>query len=456
MKRSGKNPSDVSSGIRLNRLNLFFIAVGLVIALAMVFSMYQTTGSFREIVDVTDAYLSAQQSAGMLKTISSSMSEQCAGFLHTGTPDLVHAYAGQLSAINAQLESDDSISEDGSTGDEFMLTALRTFREMTATELHAMRLMADTLPVGLESFPAVLRETALSEEEQALSPEEKQALALSLVSSEEYLSCAATIDSAVDATHRFASEKGRLRAMETAETVNGVILRQKILIIGFVVIAIAALLFNRILIIRPIQQSVGNLDRREPIPLRGSYEVRHFARVYNEILRDNGEKSAALSYSASHDALTDLYNHAAFSDIYPRYENSHAGVMVADVDYFKQYNDRFGHDVGDRVLQLVASKLREHFRAGDFICRFGGDEFCVIMPDTSQADAESMMEKVRAIDAELSEGSSDFPPISISAGFAFWDRADPESDLFRDADHMLLSVKKARADCCAVWDGAPE
>ena len=217
--------------------------------------------------------------------------------------------------------------------------------------------------------------------------------------------------------------------------------------------AVLALLFNRFLIIRPIQKSVENLDRREPIPVRGCYEVRHLAQVYNDVLKDNVEKAAALSYSASHDALTDLYNRAAFDKVYAKYQDSHAGIMIADVDHFKQYNDEFGHDVGDRVLQLVAEKLKAHFRPGDFICRVGGDEFCVILPDTSHSQSEAITEKVRQVNRELAESDEGLPPISISAGFAFWDRPDPGESLFRDADDTLLSVKKARTDCCAVYPG---
>ena len=240
MNQSQQNQPSVNSGIRLNRLNLIFIAVGLVIALAMVFSMYQTTNSFREIVSVTESYLSSQQTAGMLKSISRSMSEQCAAFLQTGSPENAHTYAGQLTAFNTQLEADTGNQEYSVSEDKFMQTALETFRTMTSVELRAMRLMADTLPMGLQAFPEVLQETELSAEDQALSPEEKKALALSLVSTEEYKSYPETIDSAVDDTHRFASEKGRSRAEQTDKNVSYIILRQKILIFLFVAVAVLA------------------------------------------------------------------------------------------------------------------------------------------------------------------------------------------------------------------------
>lgn len=440
------------SGIRLSRLNVFFIIIGFIIALLIAFSMYQTAVSFHQIVSVTESYLSSQQTAGMLKNISDGMQEKCVAFIHSGTPDLTHAYFGQYAAISSQLEAYSSIRNSEASEDEFMAAALETFETKKETEIRAMRLMADTLPMGMEAFPEQLQTVTLSPEDQALTPEEKKALALSLVTSEEYLSYSKTISDAVDDSHRVASEKGKNRAVQTEQNVRVVINRQIILVLLFVIVAVLALIMNRFLIIRPIQKSVDNLDRREPIPVQGSYEVRHLAQVYNDVLKDNVEKTAALSHAATHDALTGLYNRAAFDKIYVEYSRGHTGVMMADVDHFKQYNDEYGHDIGDRVLQHVADKLTEHFRTGDFICRIGGDEFCIIMPDVFHSQAPAMVEKVRTINKELSEIGEGLPPISISAGFAFWDRPNPKNGLLKDADEVLLKIKKDRTDCCAVYE----
>ena len=439
------------SGIHLSRLNVFFIVIGIIIALLMTFSMYQTTVSFHQIVSVTESYLSSQQTAGMLKNISDGMQEKCVAFIHSGTPDLTHAYFGQYSAISSQLEAYSSIQDSDASENEFMAAALNTFETKKETEIRAMRLMADILPMGMEAFPEQLQAVSLSPEDQALTPEAKKALALSLVTSEEYLSYSKTISDAVDDSHRIASEKGKNRAVQTEKNVRVVINRQIILVLLCVVVAVLALIMNRFLIIRPIQKSVDNLDRREPIPVQGSYEVRHLAQVYNDVLKDNVEKTAALSHAATHDALTGLYNRAAFDKIYVEYSRGHTGIMIADVDHFKQYNDEYGHDIGDRVLQHVADKLTEHFRTGDFICRIGGDEFCIIMPDVFHSQAPAMAEKIRTINKELAEIGEGLPPISISAGFAFWDRPNPKNSLLKDADEVLLKIKKDRTDCCAVY-----
>ena len=195
-----------------------------------------------------------------------------------------------------------------------------------------------------------------------------------------------------------------------------------------------------------------NLDKREPIPEKGSYEMRHLARVYNDVLKDNEEKTQKLTYTASHDALTGVYNRTEFDRYYRRIEKQqNVGIIVADVDHFKQYNDEFGHDIGDRVLCTAVEAMKRHFRTVDHISRIGGDEFCIIMPRTGQKDAEKISEKIHQINKELSEESGDLPPVTISTGVAFWDRPDPDGSLFKDADTILLELKKTRGDCCAVW-----
>ena len=108
-KQTVNNEQGKKRGVRLSRVNVLLIFLGLVIALFMVFSMYETNRSFNQIVNMTESYLSSQQTAGMLSNIANGMSEQCAAFLRTGEPDCVHVYAGQLSAINAQFKANETM-----------------------------------------------------------------------------------------------------------------------------------------------------------------------------------------------------------------------------------------------------------------------------------------------------------------------------------------------------------
>ena len=447
MERGGKH-----AGIRMSWLNVLLICAGLVIALFMVLSMYRSNKSMNEIVTVTQAYLNSQQTAGKLNGISSGMAEQALAFVQTGEPGTAFSYVGQMDTLNEDLDGYEAGTISSEAAEEYMFKAVTAYRERCATELRAMRLKADTLPKpAFEALPPYIRQAELSKEDQALSPEEKQAKALELLTSEEYASNGALISQAVDDSHRLASEQGQIRAKEISARAKSILSTQKILIFLFILIALLALVINWMLVIRPLNRSVNNLDRREQIPEEGSYEFRHLAKVYNEVLADNEKKTEALSYAATHDALTGMLNRAAFDEAYDELKAGQTGLVVADVDHFKLYNDEFGHDIGDRVLKTAADALRGHFRKEDIICRIGGDEFCILMPNTDHADGPKIKEKIREINEELARTGENLPPITISAGISFWNRPDKQSGLFKDADSALLEIKKTRDTCCAVY-----
>lgn len=455
MKRDSSRGSGAGNGgIKLNHLNVALICIGLVICALMVVMMYQTTNSVKEIVTVTDNYLVYQQTGGKLQSVSRGLGESAMAFVRSGELGAAFAYESQMAVVENQLALYSPEQSASDAANEYLETAVNAYRERCAMEIRAMRLAADSMPPPkFEALPEFLKNTGLSEEDQALSPEEKADAAAALLASEEYAAWKNAIDEAVDGSHRLSSEQGQIQAAKTAARVRSIVRQQKILIFLFVVIAVVALLLNRALIISPIAKSVDNLDRREPIPVRGSYEVRHLASVYNEVLKDNEQKAEALSYAAAHDALTGLYNRAAFDKAYKNLESEHTGIMIADVDRFKQYNDRFGHDVGDRVLCMAAEALKKHFREEDLVSRIGGDEFCVIMPGLDHSCGNEICDRIREINKELSEYSGDLPPVTLSAGIAFWNRPNARGTLFQDADSALLDIKKKREDCCAVYKG---
>ncbi len=453
-EKANGTPAKKSSGIRLNHLNILLITAGLVIAALMFFFTYQTTGSVTDIVSVTDTYLDNQQSGGMLRDISASMSEQAMAFIQGGQPEPANTYEGQRNAVLAQMEHYVFGSAGSEAADEAYRQAVDTFNAQCAADLRAMRLVADTLPSPLFSaLPASLQEAELSAEDKALPPGEKKAAALALLTSEEYAGYAGTIRAAIDDSHRLSSEGAKKQAAKTSSRVSDIIRTQTVLILLFVALSVAALVINHVLLISPIGKSVGNLDRREPIPESGCYEMRHLASVYNDVLADNQEKTEKLSYTASHDALTGLINRADFDRLFETAASEQIGLVVADVDHFKQYNDEFGHDIGDKVLQAASNALKHSFRAEDQVCRIGGDEFCVIMPGLCHADGDQIRERIVRINRELEHVGDDLPPITISAGVAFWNRPNPKGTIFKDADSALIDLKKTRDGCCAVYRG---
>jgi diguanylate cyclase len=120
---------------------------------------------------------------------------------------------------------------------------------------------------------------------------------------------------------------------------------------------------------------------------------------------------------------------------------------VLDIDFFKRVNDSYGHKAGDRVLQLVARALRERLRATDFIARFGGEEFVILLPETNVDNARSVLDSMRGHIAELPFHFRGEPvSVTFSAGLAEFDGDDDEDDVFDRADKALYLAKDSGRD----------
>ena len=125
-----------------------------------------------------------------------------------------------------------------------------------------------------------------------------------------------------------------------------------------------------------------------------------------------------------------------------RYETDFSVVMV-DVDRFKLLNDEFGHLLGDEVLRQVSSLLSERLRKSDVVCRYGGEEFVALLPQTTTDQAVLVAEKLRLAISEWN-----FPgvprPVTISAGVStFPEHAATRDELLHAADSALYSAKQS-------------
>jgi diguanylate cyclase (GGDEF)-like protein len=121
-------------------------------------------------------------------------------------------------------------------------------------------------------------------------------------------------------------------------------------------------------------------------------------------------------------------------------------VVMCDIDHFKRFNDEFGHDAGDTVLQSVATEMRSRFRDGDIVCRYGGEEFAIIAPGATAQALAARVEMVRKgiSDIVLRQGGRALGSTSMSFGIATWDdkMAGDGSTLVQTADAALYRAKR--------------
>lgn len=154
---------------------------------------------------------------------------------------------------------------------------------------------------------------------------------------------------------------------------------------------------------------------------------------------------------ATTDGLTELYNHRYFQEqmiqqiaTCKRY-NTNFSLILIDIDFFKKFNDTFGHQSGDAVLKQVASKLKKNVRATDFVCRYGGEEMSIILPNTDKDEAVITAEKICQIVAEkpFKLANNQESTVTISLGVStFPQDGETPATMIEHADKCLYVAKE--------------
>lgn len=166
------------------------------------------------------------------------------------------------------------------------------------------------------------------------------------------------------------------------------------------------------------------------------------------------------------DFLTGLLNRRYFDirleDEYQRAKRyaSFFSLVIADIDDFKLFNDSEGHLMGDYVLKEISSIMTKTTRVNDVLVRFGGEEFAIIMPQTSKIEAFNVAERIRNNIKNLIQPTwKKFPKkyISVSIGIAMYPECgDPKENIIRWADKAMYKAKTQGKDCTVVWDASLE
>lgn len=176
-------------------------------------------------------------------------------------------------------------------------------------------------------------------------------------------------------------------------------------------------------------------------------------------------KNRVLAEVSARDALTGLYNRwyvieKIESEINRSLRHgSPMALLMIDLDHFKDVNDTFGHTAGDEVLRNVARVLRESCRVYDVPGRYGGEEFCVVLPETTMRSVPVVAERIRArLEQNAREIAGTPVTVTASIGIAGVDGEGSEDPvlspgmLIERADRALYSAKNHGRNCVAVWD----
>ena len=223
------------------------------------------------------------------------------------------------------------------------------------------------------------------------------------------------------------------------------------------------------------EQVMGGLVRRndEVGTLMGSFnkmlttiehqaaEINSFATRLDAAYKELESTNARLQETSFKDEVTGLYNRRFFSlrleEELSRYRrfNHPVSVVLLDLDGFKSVNDSLGHSVGDDTLRDVAQILMKHSRGINVVSRYGGDEFAVLLVETSKAGARLYADRIREVVAKYPFSHGKILTASFGVASLPDDEAGTAEDLFRSADEALYAAKRAGKNQVAAATGSP-
>ncbi len=188
---------------------------------------------------------------------------------------------------------------------------------------------------------------------------------------------------------------------------------------------------------------------------------------YTQIRQNITDRKRAEALSIT-DELTSLYNRRHFNELFPaelaraERDSSVTGLMIIDVDYFKPYNDNYGHQQGDEVLEAVAHTLKRQLRrAGDFMFRIGGEEFAALVSANSEDEIRQVAEKLRRAVEDLGlehaySAAADRVTVSIGVKTCHGHGTEPRDTeaVYRLADDALYQAKEAGRNCVVLHGAA--
>lgn len=191
----------------------------------------------------------------------------------------------------------------------------------------------------------------------------------------------------------------------------------------------------------------------------GSGEPQYYLAQLQDIT-ERKQMQDNLAHQVLHDTLTGLPNGTLLTDrlthalARTRRRSWQLGVIVLDIDAFKEVNDSFGHGVGDVLLSQVATRITATVRASDTVARFGGDEFVIVCDDVTTQEVEQAAERILAAMRPPYSIENREIKVSASAGIAIADAYSTPESLLRDSDDAMYLAKRLGRDRCELFDEA--
>lgn len=450
MKRSEEARRNVS----IRSIIIAMALVTMVISALLLTATYYTDAGYTRLSENMERYIQWQRDANDLQNGSDYLTEQVRCFVVTGNRQYLDNYFEEARVTQRRDRAVNNVRTlMGETeAYESLVNAMGESVDLMNREYYAMRLAVCAYGYDVSEYPLEIQEVALAEADAAAPTEQQRETARSMVFDDIYHEKKEAIFSNIRASLEAMDAEMSARQTAAKDNMRRILTQQRVMIAMTILMIIAALLLFYMLVVGPLLKAITYIQKDAPLPDEGAREFRFLAREYNIIHATNLEQKKELAYEATHDNLTGVYNRNGYDSIQRNVDWRTSALVLFDVDSFKPVNDTYGHKMGDRVLQRTARAIQNAFRAQDYVCRIGGDEFAVIMKQVNTDFGELIREKVRKINDELTVPQDDMPGIHVSSGVAYGAKISDFDKLFHEADAAMYRVKRRGGRDCEVCE----
>ncbi|MBQ6493111.1 MAG: GGDEF domain-containing protein [Erysipelotrichaceae bacterium] len=448
-------------GIGLKWLSIMMIVLTVIVTGLLFYTGQNVSESSKQLQESSDAYIREQIAASQLKQGSDNLTTHVRSFAVTGKEKFLAYYFTELNDLktydNAYAELEPLVENTSLASSLEMINDYET--KLKELEGRSILLAMDYYGVG-DKYREYLSQYSLSDLEKNMEPEEKRNKAIDLVfggNSElvhfgDYDMHKKIVN---DNIEFFVSKLAVMTQNEQSASMKS--LDSSIWSLRWVTACSMVFLFLVAFtllryVVAPLLMNIAHINEHDFLEEMGVDELRYLANSYNQMLAKFKDNQKKLSYEASHDALTGLFNRQAYLDTYPKYETEKICFLHIDVDNFKFINDTYGHDIGDRFLQKVAKILMHCFRSYDMVFRLGGDEFAVIMVNVDEDCKDIITQKAETIQKGLGDDTDGVPKATVSIGAAFTKGDGTIGNMYKEADLALYTAKNRGKGMIVYYD----
>ena len=443
--------------IKVSRLFWKFASVFLILGAGLLVIGALQVRNLSSMQEITEDYLAGQEANNSMREASDFLTEKARSFAASGNEDAARAFFEEVNETKRREKALKDLGELAVGREETRLTeqlanAVNDSYRLAEIETYAMRLAAEGYGSSRDLIDDCFPDVELSAEDLALTKEEQIAKAIDMVFNEQYEKMKSDIIDNVQRSSAKLTDKTRARQADSYKITARYSRFEYLLVVLMLVAIFSMMIVNSLMIVSPLRKGINFIRDHEPLPVKGAEEYAYLAETYNGILETTKKQNKALSYEATHDEITGIYNRKMFETVREELKDSDIALLLLDVDLFKGINDRYGHQTGDLVLKTTADILLDCFRAEDYVCRIGGDEFAVIMVSMKPELEYVVRNKIEMLRKKIAH-AEDIPEVTVSIGVAYSHDDSPEEDLFRKADRALYTAKENGRNGFAFYKG---